>query len=255
MIRSAMNSESENSERLQKVLAHAGVASRRQSEELILAGRVTVNGKIVRKLGTKVDPDVDDIRVDTVRLKTPKNPVAFLVMKPKGYLCTTQDERGRPTVLQLLPDSERRLYPVGRLDEDSEGLIILTDDGSLTQLVTHPKHGVPKTYELRIRGKLQGEDVRRVESGVWLAEGRTGPSRIRIKKRGRETSRVQVTLTEGRNRELRRIFARIGHPVLSLRRIRIGNLVVGKLRRGQWRKLNQREIRELKSLASTSEGS
>jgi len=230
MIRSAMNSESENSERLQKVLAHAGVASRRQSEELILAGRVTVNGKIVRKLGTKVDPDVDDIRVDTVRLKTPKNPVAFLVMKPKGYLCTTQDERGRPTVLQLLPDSERRLYPVGRLDEDSEGLIILTDDGSLTQLVTHPKHGVPKTYELRIRGKLQGEDVRRVESGVWLAEGRTGPSRIRIKKR-------------------------IGHPVLSLRRIRIGNLVVGKLRRGQWRKLNQREIRELKSLASTSEGS
>jgi pseudouridine synthase len=244
-----MATEDRNQERLQKVLAAAGVASRRRSEELILAGRVTVNGKTVTALGTKVDPDEDVIRVDTVEVKPPKSPLTYLVMKPKGYLSTTKDEHGRRTVLGLLPATERRLYPIGRLDQDSEGLMLLSDDGALTNLVTHPRYGIPKTYDLRIRGRLEGADAKRVESGVWLSEGKTGKSRIRIKKRGRDISRVEVTLTEGRNRELRRIFAKIGHPVLSLKRIRIGNLTTRGLKPGRWRKLNRKEIAELKALA------
>jgi pseudouridine synthase len=239
-------------ERLQKVLARAGIASRRESEKLILAGRVAVNGKVVRELGTKVDVEADEIRVDTELIQTPKRSVTFLINKPKGYFSTTKDELGRKTVLDLLPPSDRRLYPVGRLDEDSEGLLLLTDDGTLTNLVTHPRYGVPKTYDLRIRGHLGAAEVKRVESGVWLAEGKTGPTRIRIRKRGREVSRVEVTLTEGRNRELRRIFARIGHPVLSLKRVRIGKLTGRGLRLGQWRKVTAAELRELRGMAKKS---
>ena len=236
-------------ERLQKVLARAGVASRRESEKLILTGHIMVNGKVVRELGTKVDPEVDEIRVDTELLKTPGRPLTYLVNKPRGYLSTTKDEHGRKTVLDLLPPTSRRMYPAGRLDEDSEGLIIITDDGSLTNLITHPRFGIPKTYDLRIRGRLEGAEVKRVESGVWLAEGRTGPARIRIRKRGRHVSHVEVTLTEGRNRELRRIFARIGHPVLSLRRIRVGPLSIRGLRIGQYRRLKAKEFYDLKGMA------
>lgn len=234
-------------ERLQKVLAHAGVASRRECEKLILAGRVSVNGTIVRTLGTKVNPETDDVRVDTEPVHAPKHPVTYLVMKPKGYICTVHDERGRQTVMDLLPVTDRRLYPVGRLDEDSEGLLLMTDDGSLANLVTHPSHGVQKTYELRIRGRIEGNEVKRVESGVWLSDGKTSGSKIRIKKRGRDVSKLEVTLTEGRNRELRRMFAKLGHPVLSLRRIRIGPLSSRGLRLGAWRKLTLKELRALKA--------
>lgn len=247
-----MSPPDENRERLQKLLARAGVASRRKSEELILKGRVTVNGAVVRELGTKVDPEKDDVRVDTVQVKPPRATMSILLYKPKGYFSTTQDERGRRTVLDLVPDLDRRLYPVGRLDEDSDGLLLLSDDGSLTNLVTHPRYQVPKTYDLRIRGRLEGAEVKRVESGVWLSEGRTGPSRVKIVKRGRDISRVEVTLTEGRNRELRRVFARIGHPVLSLRRVRIGNLTLKGLRLGQWRKVSRKELAELRALAKPS---
>ncbi len=246
-----MDRPTENRERLQKVLARAGVASRRESEKLILAGRVAVNGRIVRELGTKVDPERDEIRVDTVPLRTPRAPLAFLVVKPKGVLSTTRDERGRRTILDLLPPVDRRLYPAGRLDEDSEGLIIVTDDGDLTNLVTHPRYGIPKTYVLRIRGRLTGAETARVESGVWLSDGKTRPSRIKIRKRGRQVSQVEVTITEGRNRELRRIFAKIGHPVLSLRRIRIGGLTLKGMKPGQWRKLARRDIEALKRSART----
>jgi 23S rRNA pseudouridine2605 synthase len=248
MISRAM-AETENTERLQKFLAHSGVASRRECEKLIVAGRITVNGKKVLELGTKVDPERDEVRVDTELIGAPKRPLTYLVWKPRGFVCTTKDERGRRTVLELVPDTDRRLYPIGRLDEDSDGLILVSDDGALTNLVTHPRYGIPKTYDLRIRGKLESVDVRRVESGVWLAEGKTGPTRIRVKKRGRDISRVEVTLTEGRNRELRRIFARIGHPVLSLRRIRIGPLSGRRLRIGQYRRLSGKEIGELKAMA------
>lgn len=244
-----MNETEGQAERLQKTLARAGVASRRHAEEMILAGRVTVNGRTVRELGTKVDPESDEIRVDTVPLEFPKRSLTFLLMKPKGFLSTVTDDRGRRTVLDLVPRTDRRLYPVGRLDEDSEGLILLSDDGTLANLVSHPRYGIPKTYELKIRGHIEGEDVQKVERGVWLAEGRTGPARIRIRKRGRDVSRVEVTLTEGQNRELRRIFARLGHPVLSLRRIRIGNLTGKGLKIGQFRRLSEREVRELKALA------
>lgn len=245
-----MTPSESNRERLQKLMAQAGIASRRDCEDLILAGRVTVNGEIVRELGAKADPAVDEIRVDTVPLRMPGKHATFLVVKPKGFLSTTQDKRGRPTVLGLLPPTDRRLYPAGRLDEDSEGLLLLTDDGELTDLVTHPRYGVAKTYELRIRGRLEGAEVKRVESGVWLSEGKTGPTRIRIRKRGRSMTRVEVTLTEGRNRELRRIFAKIGHPVLSLKRIKIGNIAIGGMKPRQWRKLSHQEVVALKALAA-----
>jgi pseudouridine synthase len=253
-MKSKEQNQDETKERLQKVLAHAGVASRRECEKLIAAGRVTVNGKIVRELGTKVDPASDDVRVDTEPVRAPNHPVTYLVMKPKGYICTVHDERGRPTVMELLPPTDRRLYPVGRLDEDSEGLLLLTDDGSLANLVTHPSHGVEKTYELRIRGRIEGAEVTRVESGVWLSDGKTGSSRIRIKKRGRDVSRLEVTITEGRNRELRRTFAKLGHPVLSLRRIRIGPLSSRGLKLGTWRKLTLKELRDLKAAAIADSG-
>ncbi|MHC4471824.1 MAG: pseudouridine synthase [Planctomycetota bacterium] len=230
-------------------MARAGIASRRECEKLILAGRVTVNGEVVKELGTKVDAEADEVRVDTVPLRPPKEPLVVLLMKPKGYVSTTQDERGRRSVLELLPSWERRLYPAGRLDEDSEGLVLLSDDGTLTNVVTHPRYGIPKTYELRIRGRIQGADVKRVETGVWLSEGKARASRIRVKKRGRDFSEVEVTLTEGRNRELRRIFAKLGHPVLSLCRIRIGNLSAKGLRPGHWRKLTPQEVDDLKAMA------
>ncbi len=235
--------------RLQKFLADAGVASRRKSEELILAGHVSVNGAVVRVLGTKVDPETDDVRVDTLPVKPVRGRTAILLSKPKGILSTTRDDRGRTTVLDLLPGVDRRLWPVGRLDEESEGLILLSDDGELTNLVTHPSYGIPKTYDLRLRGMLTAEEARKVESGVWLSEGRTGPTRIRIKHRGHRISRIEVTLTEGRNRELRRIFAKLGHPVLALRRIRIGDLTLKGLKPGYWRRLSGKEIAALKVMA------
>jgi len=230
-------------------MAHAGIASRRECERLILKGHVTVNGEVVRELGTKVDLEADEVRVDTVPLSVPKDPMVVLLMKPKGYVSTTQDDRGRRTVLQLLPTWERRLYPAGRLDEDSEGLLLLSDDGTLTNLITHPRFGIPKTYEIRLRGKIESAAVKRAEAGVWLSDGKTAPARIRVRHRTRDHSIVEVTLTEGRNRELRRVFAKVGHPVLALCRTRIGNLTLKGLGPGQWRKLSAKEIRELKAMS------
>jgi pseudouridine synthase len=249
-------------ERLQKFLARAGVASRRRAESLIEEGRVAVNGKVVRRRGVQVEPGVDEVRVDTVVVRPPAaarapdgaGPAArsapgarvyLLLNKPAGFLCTAADDRGRPTVMDLLPRVRERVFPVGRLDEDSEGLLLLTNDGELTNLLTHPRYEVPKTYDLRVRGEVTPDDVRKVERGVWLSEGRTGPARMRIRRRGRDFSHVEMTLREGRNREVRRIFARLRHPVLSLRRVSLGPLELGGLRPGQVRRLTPGEVRAL----------
>lgn len=238
-------------ERLHKVLARAGIASRREAERLIESGRVTVNGRVVRELGVKVDPRIDVVAFDTVPLRremaSGEGPRTYLLLnKPKGVVCTAKDPHGRPTVLDLVPPFPgKRLYPVGRLDEDSEGLVLLTNDGELTARLTHPRFGVPKVYDVRVKGKLLPEDVKKFEAGVWLSEGRTGRSRCHVRKRGIKYSHASVTLTEGANREIRRAFAKLGFPVISLRRIQIGPIVSRSLKVGQFRPLAPDEVADL----------
>lgn len=246
-------------ERLHKVMARAGVASRREAEKLITAGRVSVNGRVIRELGMKVDPRIDEVCVDTVPLpreaaEGKQRRTYLLLNKPKGVLCTAKDPHGRPTVLDLVPPFRgKRLYPVGRLDEDSEGLVLLTNDGDLTERLTHPRYGVPKVYDVRVKGKLGGADVKKFESGVWLSEGRTGRSRVWIRRRGVRVSHAAVRLTEGKNREIRRAFAKLGFPVLSIRRIEIGPLRSRGLKIGQYRPLDEDEVAELRKLVAETE--
>jgi len=243
-------------ERLQKVIARAGVASRRDAEKLIESGRVTVNGQVVRELGQKVDPRIDEVRVDTLALPQQAalgedKRTYLLLMKPKGVICTVRDPQGRPTVLDLCPPFQgKRLYPVGRLDEDSEGIVLLTNDGELTEQLTHPRFRVPKIYDVRVKGRMTGESAREFEQGIWLSDGRTGRSRVRLGRRGPKVSHVNVTLTEGRNRELRRAFAKLGHPVLSLRRVQIGPVVPRGLKIGQYRPLDAEEIAALREVVA-----
>lgn len=243
-------------ERLQKVLARAGVASRRAAEKLIEAGRVQVNGRVVREMGVKVDPALDEVRVDTVPISAAKaaghgRRTYLLLNKPKGVLCTVKDPHGRPTVLDVVPPKPgKRLYPVGRLDEDSEGLVLLTNDGDLTERLTHPRYGVPKVYDVRLKGRLTPEAARKFEAGVWLSDGKTGRSRVRIRRAGPRVSHAVVTLTEGKNREIRRAFAKLEYPVLSVRRVQIGPIVGRGLRVGEYRPLDPAEVEALHDSAA-----
>ena len=243
-------------ERLQKVLARAGVASRREAERLIAEGRVTVNDRVVREFGVKVDPRMDEIRVDTILVTRASampdaHRVYLLLNKPRGVVCTVRDTHGRVTVVDLVPPFDgRRLYPVGRLDEDSEGLVLMTNDGDLTDRLTHPRYGVSKTYDVRVKGRLSEEDARKFEAGVWLSEGRTGRSRVRIRRAGLEVSHIAVTLYEGKNREIRRAFIKLGFPVLSVRRIQIGPVEARGLRVGQYRPLAEEELAALRDAAA-----
>jgi 23S rRNA pseudouridine2605 synthase len=220
-------------QRLQKILAHAGIASRRECEEIIAAGRVTVNGKIITELGSKADTETDDIRCDGEPVKAEKL-VYFLLNKPAGVLCTNEKTFGQKRVVDLFPGIAQRLYTVGRLDGESTGLLIVTNDGELANRIAHPRYEVDKTYAVAVKGWLEGPALDKVQKGVWLAEGRTGRARVRILKRTRQMTLLEITIHEGKNREIRRVFARVGHPVASLRRIQIGGLFLGKLREGQW---------------------
>jgi 23S rRNA pseudouridine2605 synthase len=246
-------------ERLQKVLARAGVASRREAEKLIAEGRVSVNGRTIREFGVKVDPRVDEIRVDTIAIRRQaaegtKDRVHLLLNKPRGVLCTVKDTHGRPTVVDLVPPHPgRRLYPVGRLDEDSEGLVLMTNDGELTAKLTHPRYGVPKVYDVRVKGKMTKDHAYQYEQGVWLSEGKTGKSRVQILRAGFEVSHVSVTLREGRNREIRRAFEKLGFPVLSVKRIQIGPIVSRGLKLGQYRPLDAEELQALRDVAAGHE--
>ena len=231
--------------RLHKFLAGAGVASRRASEELIEAGRVSVDGITVTRLGTVVDPEIQDIRFDGERV-TSEPPVYYLVNKPSGYLCTNVDEYGRRTVVSLVKDrQQRRLFTVGRLDEDSEGIIVVTNDGSFANRISHPRYGVEKTYHLRLRGSLENDSLRKTREGVWLADGKTLPMYVKLFRRTAHFTSVQVKVREGRNRQLRRIFAKVGHPVVSLLRVRIGPIGLDGLKRGAYRRLRPDEVKAL----------
>ena len=236
-------------ERLQKILSQAGIASRRASERLMLEGRVTVNGMTVRELGTKADPSRDDIRVDGRRLKMPERHRYILLNKPRGYMTTRSDPQKRPTVVDLLSGVREYVYPVGRLDYDSEGLLLLTNDGDLAARLTHPSHGVARVYEAAVLGVPDAHDLRRLARGLVIDGRRTAPAEVRLLPAGRptETTTLEITLREGRNRQVRKMCEAIGHPVDHLRRIAIGPLRDGRLRVGRWRDLTEDEVRKLRA--------
>ena len=233
-------------ERLQKVLAHAGIASRRAAERLMLAGRVTVNGKIATELGLKVDPDRDAIKVDGRRIGPAPSRRTYLAFnKPRGVVTTLSDPEGRPTVRDYLRGVRARVFPVGRLDYDSEGLLLLTDDGTLARDLMHPSRGVEKTYAVKVKGQPDNDVIIRLRRGVPVDGRRTGPAQVRIVRRG-DNAWLQVTIAEGRNRQVRRMLQAVGHPVQRLRRIRYGGVELGALPVGGVRALSQAEITQLR---------
>lgn len=241
-------------ERLQKLIAAAGIASRRHAEELIAAGEVTVNGETVREPGTKADPDRDHIKVRG-RLINPllaeREGVYVLLNKPRGYLASLSDPEGRPLVTELVPSSLGRIHPVGRLDFNTEGLIILTNDGELTNYVTAARNRVAKVYEVKVKGVPSEEQVARLRRGIRLEDGaRTAPSEIKLVGETATNAWFEVILHEGRNQQIRRMFDAIGHSVLKLRRVQIGRLRDAGLPTGKWRILTPAEVAALKGVRS-----
>lgn len=234
-------------ERLQKVMAHAGVASRRKSEEIIKQGRVKVNGKIVTELGVKVNPDSDKIEVDGKIISSEKK-VYLLLNKPTGYVTTVDDPRGRKTVLDLIKGVKQRIYPVGRLDYDTSGLLLLTNDGELTYILTHPSHMINKTYQVEVSGKPKKKDFHMLEKGVELEDGLTAPAIVDgIERKGNNTV-FYLTIHEGRNRQVRRMCKKIGYPVIKLKRIRFGPLKLNNIPVGKFRYLTDKELESLKKI-------
>jgi 23S rRNA pseudouridine2605 synthase len=243
-------------ERLQKLIAAAGLASRRHAEQLIEAGEVTVNGEVVREQGTKADPARDHIKVRG-RLINPllerQEKVYILLNKPKGYLSALADPEGRPLVTELVPHSLGRLHPVGRLDFNTEGLLILTNDGVLTNYVTAARNHVRKVYEAKVKGVPTEEQIARLRRGVRLDDGaRTAPSEIRRLDETETNAWFEVVLHEGRNQQIRRMFDSIGHSVLKLRRVRIGGVTIEGLPTGSWRQLMPAEVAKLKGAEKKS---
>jgi 23S rRNA pseudouridine2605 synthase len=235
-------------ERLNKFLAHAGVGSRRHCDELIAGGRVRIDGQTVRELGTQIDPERHAVTVDDHPIKAERF-VYWLLNKPRGYLSTNHDPAGRPLVLDLVPHVEQRVYTVGRLDEDSEGLLLLTNDGDLANQLMHPRYGVEKTYEALVAGSPNAEDIRRLLEGVWLAEGRVKARYVKKMKRHGESTWLRIVLSEGKNREVRRMLAKLGHKVLRLRRTAIGPVKLDRLPKGKSRKLSLPELKALRDAA------
>ena len=232
-------------ERLQKILAHTGIASRRHAEEMIMAGRVSVNGHIVTELGSKADAAEDVIKVDGKKLRTAQRHVYILLNKPKNVMSTSSDPEGRPTVLEYVKGKiKERVYPVGRLDFGSEGLIILTNDGEFTKFMT--KAGiVPKVYRVKVAGVPDPRNLDRLRRGAYIDNERLAPCEI-VQLKGGENPWIEVTLHQGRNQQIRRMFQAIGHPVEKLRRVRIGFLEDQSLKSGQWRFLTEHEIAQFK---------
>jgi 23S rRNA pseudouridine2605 synthase len=263
--------------RLQKILSQAGVASRRASERLIEEGRVSVNGRTVREMGVKADPQADDIRVDGRRLRAPERHRYILLNKPAGVVTTRSDPQRRQTVLDLLGGVREYVYPVGRLDYDSEGLLLLTNDGDLAARLTHPRHEVERTYEAYVAGTPDEEAIGRLRRGIPLDGKRTMPADVKLLSRAisqktaphkgvpsegakgardergkgahhkRANGVLLITIREGRNRQVRRMCEAVGHPVRKLRRVRIGPITDRRLRVGEWRDLTRQEVEKLKS--------
>lgn len=240
-------------ERLQKILSSAGISSRRAAEDIILEGRVRVNGKVVTELGAKADPDKDHVKVDG-KLINPKQPKTYIMLnKPAGFVTTMSDPEGRPIVANLLKGVRVRVYPVGRLDYDTEGLLLLTNDGDFAHLVTHPRHELPKTYLVKVKGALEDRHVASLEQGVFLKDGKTAPARVRKLRKEESNSWVEITIHEGRKRQVRRMIDYTGHSVIKLKRTRVGNLNLGDLLMGAYRHLTLDEVRGLRDMAAQEE--
>jgi pseudouridine synthase len=234
--------------RLQKILSRAGIASRRAAERLIAEGRVTINGRTIREMGVKADPAADDIRVDGRRVKSAERHRYILLNKPAGYVTTRSDPQRRRTVIDLLGGVREYVYPVGRLDYDTEGLLLLTNDGELAARLTHPRHGIERTYEARVAGIPDDDALERLRRGISLDGRRTLPADVRMLGGSRDAV-VLMTIREGRNRQVRRMLEAVGHPVQKLKRTRIGPLADRRLKAGEWRDLSDAEIRTLKDLS------
>ena len=232
-------------ERLQKLLARAGVASRRSSEELIRAGRVTVNGEVVTELGSKADPAEDDVRVDGERLQAERRRILML-HKPPGMVTTLHDPEGRPTIRHLLPEVFERVYPVGRLDFNSSGLLLLTNDGDLAARLLHPRYRIPRTYRVKVDGHPNEAALNRLRRGVRLDDGVTGATQVDVEKRLPTKTWLRITIREGRKREIRRMCEAVGHLVDKLVRIRFGPIELDRLPPGRWRFLSDEELEALR---------
>jgi 23S rRNA pseudouridine2605 synthase len=239
--------------RLQKLLSTAGVASRRAAETLILEGRVMVNGHVVMTLGTRADPSKDDIRVDGRRLRFDVRLRYIVLNKPKGYVTTRHDPEGRHTVMELVESVREYIYPVGRLDYETDGLLLMTSDGDLAAQLTHPSHEVERVYEAIVLGAPSDEALEKLRRGVYLDGRRTAPAIVRrggtSGKGQKQLTKLTITLHEGRNRQVRRMCATVGHSVRRLTRVRMGPITLGELRPGQWRDLTPRELDKLKATA------
>jgi 23S rRNA pseudouridine2605 synthase len=254
---SPMNRKSQptrREERLQKILSHAGLSSRRAAEEMILSGRVAVNGHTIRELGTKADPTRDRITVDGRPLAAEARPIYLALHKPAGVMTTLSDPEGRPTVRDLLAGVRERVYPVGRLDFNSAGLLLFTNDGELAMRLTHPRYGVRKIYRVKVRGTPDEAQRRRLAQGIRLEEGTTAPAAVRVVESSPTKSWIEVTIAEGKKRQVRRMCEAVGLQVEKLVRIAFGPLKLGKLPPGAWRPLTEVELVKLRRELGWGEG-
>lgn len=237
-------------ERLQKVLSQAGIASRRNAEKLIAEGKIRVNGVITTELGTKVDIEKDKISYNGKTIRTLEKKVYFMLNKPKGYISSAKDEKGRKTVIDLLADVPERIFPVGRLDYNTEGLLLLTNDGEFMNNLLHPKFEIAKTYVAKINGIINQEQIYKLCDGIELEDGKTAPADVYVDSIDTKLkqSRIEITIHEGRNRQVRRMFQALGFEVKSLKRIAFGDLTLNGLQRGKYRPLRENELKRLKKL-------
>lgn len=236
-------------ERLQKVMAASGIASRRKSEELILRGKVRVNGKVITEVGFKVDPLQDVIEVEGKRIQPVQQYIYLLLNKPKGVITSVTDPQGRTTVIDLLQPIKERVYPVGRLDYQTEGLLLLTNDGELAYRMTHPKFEIEKEYIALVKGRPSFENIQQLQKGILLEDGMTAPAEVEILGEDvKGNCTLKMVIHEGRNRQVRRMCEAIGHPVIHLRRVRIGFIQIQDLKPGDYRHLETHEIQKLKQL-------
>ncbi|MDA8078222.1 MAG: pseudouridine synthase [Nitrospiraceae bacterium] len=239
-------------QRLQKILAEMGIASRRKAEELILEGCVTVNGKAA-VIGMKADPARDHIKVNGKLLVRPEQRVYYVFNKPRGVVTSMSDPQGRPTVKDFLGRIKEKVFPVGRLDYDSEGMLLLTNDGDFAHAILHPSKKIPKTYLVKVKGVLLEEDMDRLRNGIRLDRSVTAPARVKRYRRIETNSWIEMTIYEGKKRQIRRMLERVGHPVLRLMRIRIGGIEMGGIEAGSLRKLTAREMDRIQREAFSEE--
>jgi len=232
--------------RLNKFLSQAGIASRREADRLITEGRIKINSQVIQELGYKIDDQKDRIEIDGREVRQEQTPIYLMLNKPKGYLATLKDTFGRPTVMNLLSNLKKRVFPVGRLDYDSEGLLLFTNDGELTYRLTHPRYNIKKTYLVKVKGKPDSAKLTKLKKGVFLDGKKTAPAKVTLLESNPRRSLLRVEIHEGRKREVRRMFEFIGYRVFKLVRVDFAGLKIGKLKSGTWRFLRQQEIKKLK---------